>query len=387
MARLTFTSESVAEGHPDKVCDQISDAILDACLKEDPLSRVAIETLCKSDLCIIAGELTTKASIDFDKIARETIEEIGYSDPNISFNSQNVQIMTYITHQSEDISMGVTEGEGESKEQGAGDQGLMFGFACNQTEELMPLPIVLAHRLVKRLAELRKSGKAPFLKPDAKSQVSVVYENDRAIEISAVVVSSQHDDTVSLTDLRDYIDNYVIKEVIPASMLSSETRFLINPTGRFLLGGPEADCGLTGRKIIMDTYGGYSRHGGGAFSGKDATKVDRSASYAARYIAKNIVASGLADKCEVQLSYAIGIADPVSIYVNTYGTGKIPDSKFEEIIREIFPIKPKDIITALGLRAPIFLPTATYGHFGREPREQFFPWEKTDKAQDLINLI
>lgn len=385
---FVFTSESVSEGHPDKVADQISDAILDECLKSDPQSRVACETLCKTGVVFLAGEMTTSAQVNFDAVARNVIREIGYNDPKIGFDAETCAILTHISQQSQDISMGVTEAEGRFKEQGAGDQGLMFGYACDETPELMPLPIMLSHRLVQELARLRKSSAVNFLQPDAKSQVSVLYRNGRPERVETVVVSTQHTEEVESGTLEAYVIEEVVKKVIPAQYLHGETRYLINPTGRFVIGGPLGDCGLTGRKIIVDTYGGYCRHGGGAFSGKDPTKVDRSAAYAARHVAKNIVAAGLASKCEVQLAYAIGIAEPVAIYVDTFGTGQVPENKMVPVIREIFGLTPKSIISTLNLRKPIYLKTASYGHFGREPSNAgHFSWEKTDKTDELKSAL
>jgi S-adenosylmethionine synthetase len=385
---FVFTSESVSEGHPDKICDQVSDAILDACLTNDPMSRVACETLVKNDVVVLAGEITTSSEFDYEQVVRGVVREIGYTDPNLGFDADSCEVHTYINKQSADISMGVTEGEGSHKEQGAGDQGLMFGFACNETPELMPLPIALSHRLVEEMARQRKSGKGNFLRPDSKSQVSVKYENGKPVAVDTVVISTQHTEEVSLKDLETYVKTEVAQQIIPANLLTSDTRYFINPTGRFVIGGPVGDAGLTGRKIIVDTYGGYSRHGGGAFSGKDATKVDRSAAYATRYIAKNIVAAGLADKCEVQLAYAIGVAEPVSVYVDTFGTAKVDEARIEAIIPEIFNLTPSGIIDGLELRKPIFQLTAAYGHFGREPEANGrFSWEKTDKAEALKKAI
>lgn len=383
-----FTSESVSEGHPDKICDQISDAILDEALRQDPMSRVAMESLVKTGVIVLAGEVTTGADIDYDKIARKVVREIGYTDPAIGFDADSCRIIKHISEQSQDISQGVDEGKGEFKEQGAGDQGLMFGFACDETPELMPLPIVLAHKLVERLAQLRKANTVNFLRPDAKSQVSVRYEDGKPTAVETVVVSHQHTENVDNNTLREFIIEECIKKIIPGNLLKKDTKFLINPTGRFVIGGPHGDTGLTGRKIIIDTYGGYSRHGGGAFSGKDPTKVDRSAAYAARHVAKNIVASGLAKKCEVQVAYAIGVAEPVSIYVDTFGTGKLPDAKLEPAIREVFGLRPKQIIDNLKLLRPIYLKTAAYGHFGRTPTsEGHFSWEKSDKISELQKAV
>lgn len=384
MDSLLFTSESVSEGHPDKVCDQISDAILDCCLAQDPSSRVACETLVKNNLVILAGEITSKATIDYDRIVRQVISEIGYLDPGVGFDAKNCQIQIEITQQSNDISMGVTPEQNKDHDQGAGDQGLMFGFACNQTVDFMPLPISLAQSLVETLAQKRKDGAVNFLRPDSKSQVTVAYQGDKPVEVNTVVISTQHSTDCSLSTISEFVIEEVIKKVIPQKYLTPKTRFLINPTGRFVVGGPVGDCGLTGRKIIVDTYGGYGRHGGGAFSGKDPSKVDRSAAYAARYIAKNIVAAGLAAKCEVQLAYAIGVAKPVSIYVDSFGTGIIPDEKISRILPDIFPTTPQQIIESLQLLRPIYRKTAAYGHFGRQPTaEGHFSWEKLDKKDAL----
>ncbi|MDZ4785230.1 MAG: methionine adenosyltransferase [bacterium] len=383
-----FTSESVSEGHPDKICDQISDAILDECLRGDPMSRVAMESLAKTGIVVLAGEITTGSNIDYEKIVRNIVREIGYTDPDIGFDADTCRIIKHISQQSQDISMGVDEDRGDQKEQGAGDQGLMFGFACDETKELMPLPIMLAHNLVEQLSIVRKSGVVDFLRPDAKSQVSVNYVDGKPRSVETVVLSTQHTDDVDNTELRAFVTDEVIKKVIPAELLSPQTRLLINPTGRFVVGGPHGDCGLTGRKIIIDTYGGYSRHGGGAFSGKDPTKVDRSAAYAARHVAKNIVGAGLASKCEVQIAYAIGVAEPVSIYVDTFGTGKVPEEKMVPVIREIFGLTPKSIIDNLQLRKPIFLKTAAYGHFGRSPtKEGHFSWEQLNKVAELQKAL
>jgi S-adenosylmethionine synthetase len=369
-----FTSESVTEGHPDKIADQISDAILDAVLTDDPKGRVACETMVTTGMAIIAGEISTRCYVDFPSIVRKTIREIGYTRAKYGFDYETCAVLSSIDPQSPDIAQGVDTG-------GAGDQGLMFGYACRETDELMPLPISLAHKLVRRLTDVRKGGELQFLRPDGKSQVTVQYEGDRPVRIEAVVVSSQHAESVPHAELRDEIVERVIKKVIPAEMLDKETKFHVNPTGRFVIGGPQGDCGLTGRKIIVDTYGGYGRHGGGAFSGKDPTKVDRSACYMARYIAKNLVAAGLADRCEVQLAYAIGVADPVSVRVDTFGTAKLDEDKIESLVREIFPLTPKGIIEALDLRRPIYRLTAAYGHFGRT--EPSFSWEQTDRIESL----
>jgi S-adenosylmethionine synthetase len=372
--RTLFTSESVTEGHPDKIADQISDAILDAVLAEDPVGRVACETLVTTGLAMISGEITTKTYVDFPSIVRNTIREIGYTRAKYGFDSETCAVISSIDPQSPDIAQGVDTG-------GAGDQGLMFGFAVRETPELMPLPIQLAHRLVRRLTEIRKTGEVDFLRPDGKSQVTIEYEGKRPVRASAIVISTQHSPNVSNRDLRDAIIEKVITNVVPGELIDDRTVFHINPTGRFVIGGPQGDTGLTGRKIIVDTYGGRGRHGGGAFSGKDPTKVDRSACYMARYIAKNIVASGIADEVEVQLAYAIGVADPVSIYVDTFGTGKIEQSKLVDLVREHFQMTPRGIMESLQLRRPIFKKTAAYGHFGRTEPE--FSWERTDKAEAL----
>ena len=371
-----FTSESVSEGHPDKVCDQISDAILDAYLENDPNSRVACETLIKNNIVIVAGEITSESSPDIEPIIRETINEIGYSCDELGFNGANCEIQNYISKQSLDIAQGVNEGEGEDLGQGAGDQGLMFGYACNETESLMPTPIDLSHQLVKRQSDLRKSGELDWLRPDAKSQVSAIYNDlTNQIEgISAVVLSTQHDEGIDQEDLKKEVFKNIIQPVIPDNLLLEDTNFFINPTGKFVIGGPVGDCGLTGRKIIVDTYGGMARHGGGAFSGKDPSKVDRSAAYASRYVAKNIVALGLADKCEIQVSYAIGVAEPTSINVETFGTSNTSQKEIEEFVRSNFDLRPKGIIKMLDLKRPIYKETAAYGHFGRDN----FSWEQVN---------
>jgi S-adenosylmethionine synthetase len=374
-----FTSESVSEGHPDKLADQVSDAILDALLSEDPRSRVACETLVTTGLVVLAGEITTNARIDYADIARDTIRRIGYDSSEMGFDYRTCGVAVALGRQSPDIAMGVDETD--EKEQGAGDQGMMFGYACNETDVLMPAPITYAHRLVKRQAEVRKNGTLPWLRPDAKSQVTMRYENGKPVAIDAVVLSTQHAPEISQKDLREAVMEEIIKPVLPAEWISSDTLFHINPTGRFVIGGPMGDCGLTGRKIIVDTYGGAGRHGGGAFSGKDPSKVDRSAAYAARYVAKNIVAAGLADRCEIQVSYAIGVAQPTSVMVDTFGTGKVPDQTLERLVREHFDLRPKGIVAMLDLLRPIYARTAAYGHFGRA--EDGFPWEKTDKAAAL----
>ncbi len=375
-----FTSESVSEGHPDKISDQISDAILDAILEEDSSARVACETMVKTGMVVVAGEITTSAWVDFEKIARRTIVDIGYTDSDMGFDGHTCAVLSAIGEQSGDIRQGVDRGIDE--DQGAGDQGMMFGYATNETNVLMPAPITLAHRLVRRQAEVRKNGTLPWLRPDAKSQVTFVYEDDKPVAIDAIVLSTQHDADVSDSDLSDGVMEEIIKPMVPEEWVSKDTLYHINPTGRFEIGGPMGDCGLTGRKIIVDTYGGSARHGGGAFSGKDPSKVDRSAAYAARYVAKNIVAAGLADRCEIQLSYAIGVAEPTSISVSTFGTGKISDEKLTVLIRENFDLRPYGILKMLDLIRPIYLPTAAYGHFGREDIE--FSWERTDKADAIL---
>jgi S-adenosylmethionine synthetase len=376
-----FTSESVTEGHPDKLCDQVSDAVLDAIISQDPRCRVACETLTKTGFIIVAGEITTSAIIDTPAIVRETVKGIGYTDSSMGFDYHTCGVLVSLDKQSPDISQGVTEGEGLFKEQGAGDQGMMFGYATNETPELMPAPITYAHHLTKRLAEVRKSGELPFLRPDGKSQVSVWYENGHPKRIDAVVVSSQHSPDVAYETIKESIIERVIKVCLPANLLHPKTRIFVNPTGRFVVGGPMGDSGLTGRKIIVDTYGGAGRHGGGAFSGKDPSKVDRSASYFARYVAKNVVAAGLAERCEVQVAYAIGVADPVSVMVDSFGTGKIADEVLTQIVHDHFNFKPRALIEQLQLLRPIYQPTAAYGHFGREGAG--FTWERTDKAEEL----
>ena len=373
-----FTSESVSEGHPDKVADQVSDAILDAIISQDPKARVACETLVTTGMAVIAGEITTTATVDYPKVVRETIKEIGYNDSAMGFDWETCAVLTSIDRQSPDISQGVTEGEGLYKEQGAGDQGLMFGYACDETAELMPMTILLSHKLVKRLADVRKNNLLNFLRPDSKSQVSIQYLNGRPSYVDTVVISSQHTPEVTHDTIKEGIIEEVIKKVIPANLLTDKTRFLINPTGRFVIGGPMGDCGLTGRKIIVDSYGGHGAHGGGAFSGKDPSKVDRSAAYMGRYVAKNLVAAGLCEKCEVQVAYAIGVAQPVSVLVDTAGTGKIPSKRIAEIVSEVFDLRPRAIIEQLDLLRPIYKKTAAYGHFGRELPE--FTWERTDKV-------
>ena len=398
MERRLFTSESVTEGHPDKMCDAISDAILDALMEQDPMSRVACETATTTGLVMVMGEITTKAYVDIQKIVRETIREIGYDRAKYGFDCDTCGVLTAIDEQSADIALGVDKaleakqaGEKHMTEEeldaiGAGDQGMMFGFASNETEEYMPYPISMAHKLARRLTEVRKNGTLKYLRPDGKTQVTVEYdENDKPVRLDAVVLSTQHDENVSQEQIHEDIKKYVFDEIIPADMVDENTKFFINPTGRFVIGGPHGDSGLTGRKIIVDTYGGYARHGGGAFSGKDCTKVDRSAAYAARYVAKNIVAAGLADKCELQLSYAIGVAHPTSIMVDTFGTGKVSNEKLVEIIRENFDLRPAGIIKMLDLRRPIYKQTAAYGHFGRHDVD--LPWEKLDRVEDLKKYL
>jgi len=379
--KFIFTSESVSEGHPDKVADQISDSILDAILTQDPKARVACETLVTTGMTVIAGEITTTAVINYAEIVRSTIKEIGYCGSEMGFDYETCAVLVSLDRQSPDISQGVNEGEGLFKEQGAGDQGLMFGYACNETPELMPMPIQLSQQLVKRLADVRKSGLLNFLRPDSKSQVSVEYDNGKPVRVNTVVISTQHTPDVTQETIREGVMDEVIKKVIPAHLMDSETRFFINPTGRFVVGGPMGDCGLTGRKIIVDTYGGMGRHGGGAFSGKDPSKVDRSAAYMGRYVAKNLVAAGLCERCEVQVAYAIGVAEPVSIMVNAFGTGVVSEHRLAELVRETFDMRPRAIIEQLDLLRPIYKKTAAYGHFGRELPE--FTWEKTDKAAEL----
>ena len=398
MERRLFTSESVTEGHPDKMCDAISDAILDALMEQDPMSRVACEAATTTGLVMVMGEITTKAYVDIQKIVRETIREIGYDRAKYGFDCDTCGVLTAIDEQSADIALGVDKaleakqaGEKHMTEEeldaiGAGDQGMMFGFASNETEEYMPYPISMAHKLARRLTEVRKNGTLKYLRPDGKTQVTVEYdENDKPVRLDAVVLSTQHDENVSQEQIHEDIKKYVFDEIIPADMVDENTKFFINPTGRFVIGGPHGDSGLTGRKIIVDTYGGYARHGGGAFSGKDCTKVDRSAAYAARYVAKNIVAAGLADKCEIQLSYAIGVAHPTSIMVDTFGTGKVSNEKLVEIIRENFDLRPAGIIKMLDLRRPIYKQTAAYGHFGRHDVD--LPWEKLDRVEDLKKYL
>ena len=380
--RYLFTSESVSEGHPDKVADGISDAILDANLAQDPKARVACETLVSTGLVVVAGEITSKAIVNFADIARAKIRKIGYVDADLGFSADSCAVMVSIDRQSPDISQGVTAGQGLFKEQGAGDQGMMFGYACDETRELMPMPIMFAHRLTRALAKVRRSGKLPFLRPDSKSQVTIAYENGRPVRVDTVVVSSQHSPDVAYKTLKDQIIEEVVKKEIPAKLLKN-TRYLINPTGRFVIGGPHGDSGLTGRKIIVDTYGGMGRHGGGAFSGKDPSKVDRSAAYMARYVAKNIVAAGLARRCEIQVAYAIGCADPVSIHVDTFGTGTVSDAKIVKAVKAVFGFKPAEIVKQLDLLRPIYEATSSYGHFGRTDHLDNFTWERVDKIKAL----
>ena len=382
MRDFLFTSESVSEGHPDKVADQISDTVVDYLFEEDPYSRVACETLVNTGLVVLSGEITSKRPLDgVVERVRETINEIGYNDSEMGFDAKSCAVMMTLDRQSPDIAQGVNEGEGLDLDQGAGDQGLMFGYACNETDVLMPMPIEYSHRLVKKQADLRKSGQLPWLRPDAKSQVTVRYEDSKPVAIDTVVLSTQHDETISQDDLVEAVIEEVIKPTLPAEMITADTKYLVNPTGRFVIGGPVGDCGLTGRKIIVDTYGGRAHHGGGAFSGKDPSKVDRSAAYAGRYVAKNVVAAGLADRCEVQVAYAIGVAKPVSLMVNTFGTAKIEEAKIEALVAEHFDLRPKAIIQTLDLLRPIYKKTAAYGHFGRTEPE--YRWEATDKADAL----
>ena len=390
MANYLFTSESVTEGHPDKICDQISDAILDEILRQDPYGRVACETVCTTGFVFCMGEISTKANVDFQKIARKVIVDIGYDRAKYGFDGHTCSVLTEIDAQSSDIAMGVDKSyetkDGEEAQTGAGDQGMMFGFACNETKEKMPLPISLAHKLTRKLAEVRKNGTLRYLRPDGKAQVTVEYSEDGTpLRVDTVVVSTQHAPSITLEQIRRDIRKYVINEAIPEKWLDENTKYFINPTGRFVVGGPQGDSGLTGRKIIVDTYGGYSRHGGGAFSGKDPTKVDRSAAYACRYIAKNIVAAGLADKCEVQIAYAIGVANPVSIFVDTFGTGKVSDAELANAVEKVFPLQPDNIIKMLDLRKPQYRQLAAYGHMGRE--ELGVAWEKTDKVDALLEAL
>jgi S-adenosylmethionine synthetase len=381
MRRYQFTSESVTEGHPDKVCDQISDAILDGILAQDKRARVACETMVKTGMAVVAGEITTTAWVDMPVLVRETIKEIGYTDSSMGFDSATCAVLTAIEKQSPDISQGVTEGEGLHKEQGAGDQGLMFGFAVDETPELMPAPIAFSHRLARKLAEVRKSKKVDWLRPDGKTQVTIEYEDDKVAHCSAIVVSTQHSEEVKHKTIQEAVRTLVIEKVIPAKLITKDTKIFVNPTGRFVIGGPYGDAGLTGRKIIVDTYGGMGRHGGGAFSGKDPSKVDRSACYYARYVAKNVVASKIASKCEVQIAYAIGVAQPVGVFVNTFGTGRVADEVLERYILQNFDMRPKAIIDQLDLLQPIYKATAAYGHFGRDE----FSWEKTDRAAKIAD--
>lgn len=391
MSRYVFTSESVTEGHPDKICDQISDAVLDAMLSQDPMSRVACETVTTTGMVMCMGEITTNASVDIPQIVRDTVVEIGYDRAKYGFDGHTCAVFTTIDKQSPDIAMGVDnalEGREENEnDTGAGDQGIMFGYACDETPELMPMPISLAHKLAMKLTEVRKNGTLPYLRPDGKTQITVEYEDGKPVRVDTVVVSSQHDDAVSLDQIREDLINYVVKAVIPSNLLDDETRYFINPTGRFVVGGPQGDSGLTGRKIIVDTYGGYARHGGGAFSGKDPTKVDRSATYAARYVAKNIVAAGLAKKCEVELAYAIGVANPVSISItiDTFGTGSYTDEQIAKAVEKVFDLRPAAIIRDLELRKPQYKALAAYGHMGRE--DLGVAWEKTDRTEQLIDAL
>jgi S-adenosylmethionine synthetase len=379
--RYRFTSESVTEGHPDKLCDQVSDAILDAILAKDPRARVACESLAKTGMVVVAGEITTSARIDFPQVVRETVKEIGYTDSSMGFDGATCAVLTAIERQSPDIAQGVNEGDGLHKEQGAGDQGLMFGYATDETPELMPAPIQYAHTLARQLAAVRKKGLVDFLRPDGKTQVTLEYENDAPVRIDAIVVSTQHDEAVKYKALREAVQELVIDKALPKKLVDAKTKVHVNPTGRFVIGGPQGDCGLTGRKIIVDTYGGMGRHGGGAFSGKDPSKVDRSACYFARYIAKNVVASGVARRCEVQVAYAIGVAQPVGVRVDTFGTGKVSDDVLEKYVMQTFDMRPKALIDALDLLRPIYKPTAAYGHFGRAD----FPWERTDRAARMAD--
>ena len=380
-----FTSESVTEGHPDKICDQVSDAVLDAIMREDKNCRVAVETLVKTGYCMIAGEVTTSSYVELPEVVRQTIKEIGYNKSHMGFDWETCGVLTAIEQQSPDIAQGVNEGSGLFDEQGAGDQGLMFGFACDETEELMPAPIQWSHQLTRELASARKQGRLEFLRPDGKSQVTVEYLDGNIKRIDAIVVSSQHRDDATYDQIKEGIMEEVIKKALPSELIDGKTRVFINPTGRFVTGGPVGDCGLTGRKIIVDTYGGYGRHGGGAFSGKDPSKVDRTASYMARYIAKNVVAAKLATMCEVELAYAIGVAEPLAVYVDTFGTGEVPHDKLATAIREVFPLKPKDMIEKLNLLRPIYRQTASYGHFGR--KGDGFTWEKTDMVEKLQSKL
>ena len=384
-----FTSESVTEGHPDKICDGVSDSILDALLAQDPDSRVACETLVKTGMAIVAGEITTKAQVNYADIVRRKITDIGYVSSEMGFDAETCAVMVALDRQSPDISQGVSEGEGQYKEQGAGDQGMMFGYACDETRELMPAPIMYAHKLTAAMSKARKNGKLPFLRPDGKSQVSVVYENGKPVRIDTIVLSSQHSADVKRKELESGLIEEVVAKVLPAKFIDKNTRYLINPTGQFIIGGPQGDCGLTGRKIIVDTYGGMGRHGGGAFSGKDPSKVDRSAAYMARYVAKNIVAAKLANRCEVQLAYAIGYPEPVSVFVDTFGTGKKSESEIAAAVRKVFGLKPREIVEGLDLKRPVYEATSAYGHFGRASKKELesFTWERTDKVDALLAAL
>ena len=381
--RYLFTSESVTEGHPDKLCDGVSDSILDALIAQDKHSRVACEALAKTGMVVVAGEITTSAVVNYAEVVRNKVLKIGYNDSSIGFDGNTCAVLVALDKQSQDIDRGVSADKSDYKEQGAGDQGMMFGYACNETPELMPMPIMLAHRLTRALAKYRRSGALPFVRPDGKSQVTVVYENDKPVRVDTVVISTQHSPDISHKKLSEGIIDTIIKKVVPKRMMDRKTRFLINPTGRFVIGGPQGDCGVTGRKIIVDTYGGMGRHGGGAFSGKDPSKVDRSAAYMARYVAKNIVAAKLADRCEVQLAYAIGYPEPVSVLVETFGTGKVADQKIEKAVRKVFGLRPSEIVKQLNLLRPIYEETSAYGHFGRTDKLDIFTWERTNKAAAL----